>query len=735
MRTIPAARAGDLTQITKVCIDMYAPNSMSHWFARCPINYIGHNRASLGPTYGGDGDGCDSDKQPFASQQALHEIHYLLFLIGISRVLAIVSLVYASHTKLGKWAEDLRTFREMRTLDIEGIARGAPKQPDADADADADAARDAPEGDARWPRTPRKTFETRPADAGDRGGAAGGEDGRGQDPASDSPEGARAREAEAGPAADASERSYIESRRSSMASTASHNSSETSPRSSSLRGSSLLRSSGRRLRRHNSGESVAVEHEQSWLRINNLQMRRLSQEAIAVPPAAAGAGGEPPVEGRRSAMRAAREVSIIAAKAEIAAIQDVDRGRHAEAAAAPGADAPPPPRFSVQESTIRESSDYLDAAEPSAVRGRSESTASTAPPPAGREDGKGPATPQAAIRQRGDTLDEVVSSDFSESSIRAAIARQQTRERTKEAPIEKTVLHRFLCGLFPDVTRRLIIKRKTKIFMRQLMQEKELIESQRGGGAAGPPAAAGAGAGADADGNGDAKRAGAARRAPAESSEGLLVPYIKGAVRHAYYSLHLQTLLFLRQFTHGVTRGDVDEARKSFIRKHELPCDFDFLTYTSDSVDEDLAEVMEVHWIEWTVGMLYLFGVGVDDVLALQFWIPLLGLLLISLVGLQIQSVMFHVAALRIDDEHTTDSHFWFGNPRNMLWMLRISTSIFSFTLGTPGRTDPHRRSPFGRSLTTRARSAPSRRRRHQRSPTSSRGRRGSTRATSTSGA
>lgn len=157
-----------------------------------------------------------------------------------------------------------------------------------------------------------------------------------------------------------------------------------------------------------------MEHEQSWLRINNLQMRRLSQEAIAVPPTAAGAGGEPPVEGRRSAMRAAREASIIAAKAEIAAIQDVDRGRHAAAAAAPEAGAPPAPRFSVQESTIRESSDYLDAAGPSAVRGRSESTASTAPA-ARCEDGKGPATPQAAIRQRGDTFDEVVNSDFSQS--------------------------------------------------------------------------------------------------------------------------------------------------------------------------------------------------------------------------------------------------------------------------------------------------------------------------------
>ena len=153
------------------------------------------------------------------------------------------------------------------------------------------------------------------------------------------------------------------------------------------------------------------------------------------------------------------------------------------------------------------------------------------------------------------------------------------------------------------------------------------------------------------------------------------------SARNLYYFVQLQALLFLRQFTHGVTRGDVEQARKSFIRKHALPCDFQFLTYTLNSVDEDLAEVIEVHWIEWVVGMLYLFGVGVDDVFAFQFWSPLLGLLLISLVGLQIQNVMFHVAALRIDDQHTTDSHFWFGKPRNMLWMMRISTSVFSFTL------------------------------------------------------
>ena len=87
---------------------MYAPGSTPYWFARCPIKYVGDPKSFLNEAVE---QNCSYDEQPFASQKSLHAIHYLLFLIGISRILAIVSLVYASHTKLKLWDEDLKRIR------------------------------------------------------------------------------------------------------------------------------------------------------------------------------------------------------------------------------------------------------------------------------------------------------------------------------------------------------------------------------------------------------------------------------------------------------------------------------------------------------------------------------------------------------------------------------------------------------------------------------------------------
>ena len=122
---------------------MYGPNSVASWFARCPVSYIADKSTkqlystTCTATYEAsysvktsafdrffktEFDGCSYDKQPFASQQALHEIHYLLFLIGIIRIIAIVAMVYASHSKLRQWDEDMKKMKVIRT--IEGIISG-----------------------------------------------------------------------------------------------------------------------------------------------------------------------------------------------------------------------------------------------------------------------------------------------------------------------------------------------------------------------------------------------------------------------------------------------------------------------------------------------------------------------------------------------------------------------------------------------------------------------------------
>ena len=105
----------------------------------------------------------------------------------------------------------------------------------------------------------------------------------------------------------------------------------------------------------------------------------------------------------------------------------------------------------------------------------------------------------------------------------------------------------------------------------------------------------------------------------------------------------------------------MEQCRKSFIRKHLLPRSFDFISYTRYCVDEDMATVLEVHWIEWVMYLLYILVVGASGILVLQLILPLIGSLMLSLAGIQMQYVLFSVAVLHEDDEHTTDGHFWFG--------------------------------------------------------------------------
>ena len=453
------------------------------------------------------------------------------------------------------------------------------------------------------------------------------------------------------------------------------NSIASSPRSSSLgrntaalhlRGSSSIhRGSAASSRRGStassqlsSSDEVISEQEQSWLRISGIQMRRVSQGhdglrrhvdtlAYSYPDAS-------------TVMQAARKVSILAKMAETEARQAADEHvTHDDVGKSDRRD-------------LRADSDAMRNTSSLSLRRKVSTIIEDMPrhPEAAESE----TTTREKSRGSENSSDGDIAADETDANDDAETS-SESRTHTTQMNVGQQSRQRWFS--IANTAHHQLVRCKTQDIMNRLVLERLDVElPKRRWGANVKPAQSETRIFADA----------MRRRSQAESptqtreKESVFALTVSSA-RNLYYSVQLQALLFARQFTHGVTRGDVEQARKSFIRKHALPCDFQFLTYTLNSVDEDLAEVIEVHWIEWVVGMLYLFGVGVDDVFAFQFWSPLLGLLLISLVGLQIQNVMFHVAALRIDDQHTTDSHFWFGMPRNMLWMLRISTSVFSFTL------------------------------------------------------
>ena len=93
---------------------MYSPGSMAYWFARCPINYVGKVKSFKRIVFIDEPiveQNCSYDEQPFASERSLHAIHYLIFLIGTSRIIAIISLVFASHKRLAQWSENLKRIK------------------------------------------------------------------------------------------------------------------------------------------------------------------------------------------------------------------------------------------------------------------------------------------------------------------------------------------------------------------------------------------------------------------------------------------------------------------------------------------------------------------------------------------------------------------------------------------------------------------------------------------------
>ena len=326
--------------------------------------------------------------------------------------------------------------------------------------------------------------------------------------------------------------------------------------SNSWRGGSSRRGSNASVTGPSSSDEYLSEQEMSWLRISNLQTRRMSVEFESLKSIAT------ETSSARSMIQRARELSILTSQAEAAAIKAAaeERGDDSSSVdtigpegASPTIDNP----YARKVSTIDEDHDYLSQ--------------------------KGHVPLEIQSRDRSETVQAVIDSGFTEKAVKAAGKKREEREFQKQETLGKPRgWRKYFFFLVPDVTRTQIIKKKTAAFVDKLVEERRRLESKNE--------------------KAKLKRFNSRtmnidRRESTSltdnsiitSRSGILWSHIKSSFRKLFYLVHLQALLFMRQFTHGVTRGDVDESRKSFIRKHHLPCDFNFLAYTRYTVDEDLA--------------------------------------------------------------------------------------------------------------------------------------------------
>lgn len=147
---------------------------------------------------------------------------------------------------------------------------------------------------------------------------------------------------------------------------------------------------------------------------------------------------------------------------------------------------------------------------------------------------------------------------------------------------------------------------------------------------------------------------------------------------HTSNSLFIWMTCFFRQFGHSVVRADYLTLRKGFITNHNLSSKYDFHSYMVKSMEEEFQRIVGVSGPLWgfVVGFM-LFNIKGSN---LYFWIAIIPISLVLLVGTKLQQVIatlalenagisgfFSEAKLRPRDEL-----FWFKKPELLLSLIHF---------------------------------------------------------------
>ncbi|KAG6685591.1 hypothetical protein I3842_12G118900 [Carya illinoinensis] len=146
---------------------------------------------------------------------------------------------------------------------------------------------------------------------------------------------------------------------------------------------------------------------------------------------------------------------------------------------------------------------------------------------------------------------------------------------------------------------------------------------------------------------------------------------------------------FFRQFRHSVARADYLTLREGFIMNHNLKLQYDFHGYMVRSMEEEFQMIVGVSGPLWGfVVALVLFDVHGSN---LYFWIAIIPIALVLLVGTKLQHV---IATLALENAGITgfftgaklrprDDLFWFKKPELLL-------SLIHFILFQVGKSMTH---------------------------------------------
>uniref|UniRef100_A0A1D1XKL5 MLO-like protein n=1 Tax=Anthurium amnicola TaxID=1678845 RepID=A0A1D1XKL5_9ARAE len=148
-------------------------------------------------------------------------------------------------------------------------------------------------------------------------------------------------------------------------------------------------------------------------------------------------------------------------------------------------------------------------------------------------------------------------------------------------------------------------------------------------------------------------------------------------------------ICFFRQFGHSVVRADYLTLRMGFIMNHNLTLRYDFHSYMIRSVEEEFKMIVGVSAPLWGFVVAFmLFNINGSN---LYFWIAIIPISLVLLVGAKLQHV---IATLALESAGMNeyfpgskikprDELFWFKKPELLLLLIHFVLFQNSFELAS----------------------------------------------------
>ncbi|KAI9186397.1 hypothetical protein LWI28_016833 [Acer negundo] len=153
--------------------------------------------------------------------------------------------------------------------------------------------------------------------------------------------------------------------------------------------------------------------------------------------------------------------------------------------------------------------------------------------------------------------------------------------------------------------------------------------------------------------------------------------------------LFIRVTCFFRQFGRSVVRADYLTLRNGFITNHNLPPKYDFHSYMIRSMEEEFQRIVGVSGPLWGFVVAFmLFNVKGSN---LYFWIAIIPVTLVLLVGAKLQHV---IATLALENAGITgffpgaklkprDELFWFNKPELLLSLIHFILFQNAFELAS----------------------------------------------------